>query len=141
MHKKAILFTVLTVLMLSLISCSTPQKKFKTDLVGQWKRVGDNAAGIVVKVEQINNEDSYIGRAVSIPSNVSYYAKPGEILWQSIVPQSSNQWQGLISQRGQTFLGDTITETKNAQLLLVNNDLLEIYIDASIVKYIRIYTQ
>jgi hypothetical protein len=140
MFKKKFFFGILV--LLSIVQCSSnniKSEKYNDKIVGLWERVGDANAGMIVEVEQLNKQDSYIGKYVSFPSKFKKLVSCGDICWQNIFSINQNQWRGniLIKSTDILFSNKVNVETLNAKYLLINDSVLEIYANDQTQKWIR----
>jgi len=118
------------------ISCASSQYTGKK-IIGTWERVGDRGSGLIIEVKQMSHESVYLGIVSKLP-NKNYPAKKDEILWSNIKPVAKNQWEGLVSLRGKTLiLGTTTSELRKAKFVLVNDSLLEIYVNNQTIKWVK----
>lgn len=138
MLKKFFSFSVIIFCAL-LIQCSSSDKvqnKYNNKILGYWERVGDDRAGLVVKVEQLSKQDNYIGRVVYKTKHVPKY-EINDLLWQNIQGVNSTQWTGSVMGKQSTLLSGVVSSTYDAKFLLINDNLLEIYTDKQTQKWIR----
>ena len=139
MFKKVVSLCIVIITCLFLIQCSSSNKtasKYNNKILGLWERVGDNRAGLVVKVEQLSKQDSYLGKIVYTTKPVPKY-EIDDILWQNIQGINSTQWTGYILGKQDTFFSGIVSSTYEAKFLLINDNLLEIYTDGQTQKWIR----
>lgn len=138
MIKKIFTVFLVTACLIS-IQCSSTNKqssKYNNKIMGYWERVGDNRAGLVVKVEQLSKQDSYLGKIVYKTKPVAKY-DINDLLWQNIQSINSTQWSGSIMGKQSTLLSGVVSTTYDAKFLLINDNLLEIYTDGQTQKWVR----
>jgi hypothetical protein len=137
MFKKAFT-TLLIVTCLFSLQCSSSQKsgKYNNKILGYWERVGDSNSGIIIKVDQLSKEDNYIGKIVYI-SKSSPIFEIGDLVWQDVKGNNSVQWTGNILGKKNTFWSGTVGKTYEAKFLLINDNLMEVYVDNNTQKWVR----
>lgn len=110
--------------------------KYNDKILGFWESV--DKSGLIIKVEQINGEDSYIGKIIELPENFKRVSYFGDILWQNIISINTNQWDGYsLSKSEGAFTTNIIVTSVKSKFLMVNENLLEIYRNNVTQKWIR----
>jgi hypothetical protein len=129
--------TLLIIACLFSIQCSSKVKNtYNNKILGVWERVGDDRSGIIIKVIQLSGEDSYIGKIVSKSKSAREF-EIGDIVWQNVQGVNPTQWTGIVLLKRETLLSGAVGQTYEAKFLLINDNLIEVYIDNKTQKWIR----
>ncbi|MBP8083092.1 MAG: hypothetical protein KAZ87_07800 [Spirochaetes bacterium] len=141
MLKKKLFFGLILLIVAPIIHCSSANiktEKYNDKIVGFWERVGDTNAGLIVKVEQLSKQDSYIGKYVYVPPKLSKLISYGDVCWQNVLSIDQNQWRGNILRKSFNIFSNNVSvETLDAKYLLINDSVLEIYTNDQTQKWIR----
>jgi len=136
---KKIIIPFIIISCLFSIQCSSSKKletKYNNKILGSWERVGDDRSGIIIKVIQLSNEDTYIGKIVS-KSKASSEFEIDDMIWQNVKGINSSQWAGNVLLKRQTLLSGAVGQTYEAKFLLINDNLMEVYVNKTTQKWIR----
>ena len=141
MLKKKLFFGLILLIVAPIIHCSSANiktEKYNDKIVGFWERVGDTNAGLIVKVEQLSKQDSYIGKYVYVPPKLSKLISYGDVCWQNVLSIDQNQGRGNILRKSFNIFSNNVSvETLDAKYLLINDSVLEIYTNDQTQKWIR----
>lgn len=131
---------IISIIFISSI-CLLPIYATKGDnILGFWERVGDDKAGLILKVVEVCNENMFIGIVAKSPYSIIELYNVKDVYWQGIQFIKENQWEGVIIIRGikdgwsqKYFLFDRAY----AKFALVNDNMMEVYTTSGTSKWLR----